>query len=105
MGVDAEYFEQKRQTGAENARQKADRYRAEQSEPDLAGKTVDDGVATGSTVRASLKILKKTDAERIVVAVPVSPPDTIQELETMADGIICLIVITASLYHCGDPCR
>ena len=93
VGADEGYFEQQRLTEAENARQKADRYRGERSEPDLTGKTVvvvDDGVATGSTVRASLKMLDKTDAEHVVVAVPVGPPETIRELETMADEVVCL---------------
>lgn len=88
-----EYFEQEREKEAENARQKADRYRGEQMEPDLTGKTialVDDGVATGSTARACLQTLHKTDAEGIVLAVPVGPPDTIDELREMVDKIVCL---------------
>jgi predicted phosphoribosyltransferase len=92
-GADEEYFEQEREREAENARQKADRYRGERSEPDLTGKTVavvDDGVATGSTVRACLQMLRETDARRIVLAVPVGPPDTIHELQELADEVICL---------------
>ena len=92
-GTNEEYFEQEREREAENARQKADRYRGERSEPDLTGKTVavvDDGVATGSTVRACLQMLRETDARRIVLAVPVGPPDTIHELQELADEVICL---------------
>jgi putative phosphoribosyl transferase len=92
-GADEDYFERQRETEAENARQKADRYRGEQSEPDRTGKTVavvDDGIATGSTVRACLQKLRRTDAERIVLAVPVGPPDTVQELEELVDEVICL---------------
>jgi putative phosphoribosyl transferase len=92
-GSDEEHFEQEREKEAENARQKAERYRGERAEPDLTGKTVavvDDGVATGSTVRASLQMLRETDAERIVLAVPVGPPDTINELEELADEVVCL---------------
>ncbi|MEF8787092.1 MAG: phosphoribosyltransferase family protein [Haloarculaceae archaeon] len=92
-GSNEEYFENERKKEAANARQKADRYRRDRSEPDLAGKTVavvDDGVATGSTARACLKMLGKTDAERIVLAVPVGPPDSIDELEEMADEVVCL---------------
>jgi len=92
-GANEEYFEQDREREAENARQKADRYRGERSEPDLTGKTVavvDDGVATGSTVRACLRMLRKTDARRIALAVPVGPPDTIHELQGLADEVICL---------------
>jgi len=54
-GGDEEYFEQQREEEAANARQKAERYRDDQAEPDLTDETVvvvDDGVATGSTVRA-----------------------------------------------------
>ncbi|MFD1562636.1 phosphoribosyltransferase [Haloarchaeobius amylolyticus] len=92
-GADEEYFERQREVEAENARQKAERYRGDRSEPDLAGKTVvvvDDGVATGSTVRACLEKLQGTDADRIVLAVPVGPPDTIDELEAEADEVVCL---------------
>jgi predicted phosphoribosyltransferase len=92
-GSDEEYFEQEREKEAENARQKAKRYRGERSAPDLAGETValvDDGVATGSTVRACLEMLRKTDADRVVLAVPVGPPDTVRELRELADEVICL---------------
>lgn len=51
---------------------------------------VDDGVATGSTIRACLEMLEEDDADRIVLAVPVGPPDTVHELEAMADTVICL---------------
>lgn len=90
---DEEYFEQECENEAANARQKADRYRGEQPKPDLAGKTiavVDDGVATGSTVRACLRMLEKSDAERVVLAVPVGPPETVRELQELADEVICL---------------
>lgn len=93
IGSDEEYFEEERKKEAENAQQKVNRYRGEKLEPDLAGKTVavvDDGVATGSTARACLEMLGDTDAERIVLAVPVGPPDTIQELQEMVDDIVCL---------------
>ena len=88
-----EYFEQEREREAENARQKAERYRGEAAGPDLTGKTVavvDDGVATGSTVRACLQTLREIDADRIVLAVPVGPPDTIHELQELADEVVCL---------------
>jgi predicted phosphoribosyltransferase len=97
-GANEGYFEQEREREAENARQKADRYRGERSEPDLTGKTVavvDDGVATGSTVRACLQMLRETDARRIVLAVPVGPPDTIHELQELADEVICLKTLSS----------
>ncbi|MES3160177.1 MAG: phosphoribosyltransferase family protein [Halorubrum sp.] len=92
-GADEEYFTQERKKEEENARQKADRYRGEQPDPDLTGKTVvlvDDGVATGSTAKACLQMLEKSDAERLVLAVPVGAPDTVNELREMVDEVVCL---------------
>ena len=60
---------------------------------DLAGRTailVDDGVATGSTAKAALKAIRKAGPDRIVLAVPVSPPGTLAELEPLCDDIVCL---------------
>ncbi|ELY44605.1 phosphoribosyltransferase [Natronorubrum sulfidifaciens] len=90
---DEAYFQRRREEEAESARRKAERYRGDRGPPDLTGKTVvvvDDGVATGSTVRACLQTLSETDAERIVLAVPVGPPDSIAALEAEADAVVCL---------------
>jgi putative phosphoribosyl transferase len=60
---------------------------------DLTGRTVivvDDGIATGSTVRAALRALRKAHPAKIVLAVPVAPPETLAELEHEADAICCL---------------
>jgi predicted phosphoribosyltransferase len=51
---------------------------------------VDDGVATGSTVKACLERLRNANIGRIVLAVPVGPPDTVRELRGMADEVVCL---------------
>ncbi len=51
---------------------------------------IDDGVATGSTLRASIAWMKKNKAKRIVVAVPVGPPDTIASLKQEVDEVVCL---------------
>lgn len=52
---------------------------------------VDDGIATGGTVRAALKGLRKAHAGRIVLAVPVAPPETIRALAKECDEIVCLL--------------
>jgi putative phosphoribosyl transferase len=91
--TDEEYFEEQHGEVAEAARQKAERYRGDRPEPELAGEdvvVVDDGVATGSTLRACLQQLRDTDADRVVVAVPVGPPGTIGELEELSDEVVCL---------------
>jgi putative phosphoribosyl transferase len=51
---------------------------------------VDDGVATGGTVRAALKALGRTGAGRVVLALPVAPRDTLEELRGEADEVVCL---------------
>jgi putative phosphoribosyl transferase len=61
--------------------------------PDARGRTVilvDDGIATGTTMRAAIALLRKQHPARIVVAVPVAPPSTCQELEAEADEVVCV---------------
>jgi putative phosphoribosyl transferase len=51
---------------------------------------VDDGIATGTTVRAALRALRRRRPKRLVLAVPVAPPDTIERLRTEVDDLVCL---------------
>jgi len=51
---------------------------------------VDDGVATGSTIKAALASVRRRGAKTVVIAVPVGPPSTIKELQKEADGVVCL---------------
>jgi putative phosphoribosyl transferase len=60
--------------------------------PDVAGRTVilvDDGIATGATVIAALRILRHLGAARIVLAVPVAPPESLRALAPLTDEIVC----------------
>jgi len=69
------------------------RYRGEVPYPSLANReiiVVDDGVATGSTLKAALMSIRKKGAKTIIVAVPVGPPDTVSQLNRMADHVVCL---------------
>src|SRR5438046_4372271 len=68
-------------------------YREGRPAPELRGRVVilvDDGLATGATMRAAVKALRQRAAAKIVVAVPVGPPDTCREIEQEADETICL---------------
>ena len=68
-------------------------YRGTRAEPDVSGKTVilvDDGLATGSTMRAAVEALRQQNPARIVVAVPVSAPETCDEYRMGVDEIICV---------------
>src|SRR5437773_3943193 len=68
-------------------------YREERPAPELRDRIailVDDGLATGATMRAAVKALRQRGVAKIVVAVPVGPPDTCREIEEQADETICL---------------
>ncbi len=68
-------------------------YRQERPEPKLDGRVVilvDDGLATGATMLAAIAALRKKNPAKIVVAVPVCPPDTKQEIERAADEVVIL---------------
>lgn len=67
-------------------------YTGSDAPPVVAGRTaviVDDGIATGYTIRAAITWLKTLNPAKIVVAVPVAPPDTVAEIAGDVDEIIC----------------
>src|SRR4051812_23270881 len=67
-------------------------YREDRPAPDVTGKVVilvDDGLATGASMRAALLALRRLRPARIVVAVPAAPESTCQELTAEADEVIC----------------
>lgn len=67
-------------------------YRGDRKFPDLTGKTVilvDDGLATGSTMRVAVTALRKEGPTRIVVAVPVAAIETCAAFRDVADEIVC----------------
>jgi len=67
-------------------------YRGGSPPPDVAGRTVilvDDGLATGATMRAAVAALRRQHPARIVVAVPTASPDTREALKAEADDVVC----------------
>jgi predicted phosphoribosyltransferase len=69
-------------------------YRGNRPPPDVRGRTVilvDDGLATGSSMRAAIQALRKSQPARIVVAVPVGSPEVCAEFETEADDAVCAV--------------
>lgn len=60
----------------------------------LSGRTaiiVDDGIATGATIRVALRSVRRQHPARLVLAVPVAPPDALEQLLPLADDVICLL--------------
>jgi predicted phosphoribosyltransferase len=70
------------------------RYRGDRPEPDLKGRIVilvDDGLATGSTMKAAVKALAAHGPAKIVVAVPIASADTCRALERDVDEVVCAV--------------
>lgn len=68
-------------------------YRGDRPWPGLRGQCVilsDDGLATGATMRAAVTAVRKQEPARMVVAVPVAPPDTVEMLKRKVDEVACL---------------
>lgn len=68
-------------------------YRNDRRPPDLKHHTViliDDGLATGASIRAAAAALRQHGAAKIIVAVPVGAPATCEELKSVADEVVCL---------------
>jgi putative phosphoribosyl transferase len=87
------YVEKEVERMREEIQRRLIRYRGEVPYPNLKNRdviVVDDGVATGSTLKAALKLLRRRGAKSVTVAVPVGPVETIRELEKLADRVVCL---------------
>ena len=68
-------------------------YCAGRPRPEISGRTaiaVDDGIATGATMRVALQAIRRQEPAHLVLAVPVAPPDTLAALGTAADETVCL---------------
>lgn len=88
-----ESLEQVRQVEQGTLAERERLYRGQRAAVPLAGRrviVVDDGVATGSTMKAAIDALRAAGAAAVVVAIPVGPPDTCLELEALADEVVCL---------------
>ena len=75
-----------------NLRKREEAYRGKAPQPELEGKLVilvDDGVATGATVRVAVKALRKYRPRKIVVAVPVAPPEACRDLSREVEELVC----------------
>lgn len=69
-------------------------YRGDRSLPQIRDRIVilvDDGLATGSMMRAAIGVLKPQQPQRIIIAVPVAPLDTCERLRTEVDEVVCLM--------------
>jgi putative phosphoribosyl transferase len=93
LGVSSGYIEQESQRQRQEIARRMQVYREGNPPANLAVKDViivDDGIATGATMKAALASVKNRGAKSVTVAIPVGPPQTITELKHLADRVVCL---------------
>jgi len=91
--VPREYLDNKIREISASIEEKYKRYRGNEPVPVLKGKIVilvDDGIATGSTMIAAIRIVRRQRPKSIIVAVPVAPADSLVYVKAEADEVICL---------------
>ena len=93
LGISEHAIEQVAARESREIERREHAYRGSRPRPVIAGQCVilvDDGVATGATMRAGIAGLRQQQPAKIVVAVPVAPPDTVEQLKREADEVVCL---------------
>jgi putative phosphoribosyl transferase len=93
LGVSARYIEAERRKELQEIERRRALYFGGRPRPEVSGRVVilvDDGLATGSTMRAALRATKRRGPARTIIAVPVGAPQTVAELQAEADEVRCL---------------
>lgn len=91
--IDGQWLRTEIERQRTEARRRRETYLAGAPSIDIAGKTaiiVDDGIATGLTMKCAIVELKHRNPKKILVAVPVAPSDSIVEIGALVDEVICL---------------
>src|SRR3989338_10134144 len=93
LRIEKDYIDQASAKEKKEAQRRLNKYRAGRASLDLKDKTViitDDGIATGATMQAALRSIRSQNAKKIIVAVPVLPPDTKAIIEKECDELVFL---------------
>ncbi len=93
--IDTGWFEQQRQEEVTEAKRRRVCYLGDRVPVPVTGKLaimVDDGIATGLTMRAAIRDLKTRHPDKIIVAIPVMPEETAQMLSSEVDEVIALLI-------------
>jgi predicted phosphoribosyltransferase len=92
-GATPEYLEAEKKTQLETMRNRRAQYTPIRPPIDPAGRVVivlDDGLATGATMISALHALREKGTKKLICAVPVAPPDTLERVARYADEVVCL---------------
>ncbi len=92
-GVDEDEFERIKADEIRELERRREKYLQGRDKVPIEGRTViviDDGIATGATARAALLGLRRGNPKKLVLAVPVAPPDTVRQLRGEVDDLVCL---------------
>jgi putative phosphoribosyl transferase len=95
LEIPRSYIESEKEMQIKEIRRRMRTYKGEEPPVELQGKTVilvDDGIATGATMKAAISSIKKSKPSAIIVAAPVAPPSTVEELKRMVDDVVCPVV-------------
>ncbi len=93
LGITRAQLRQVARAEMAEVQRRVQRYRQGRPPPDVRGRTVilvDDGIATGGTMRAAIRAIKRRRPARLVLAVPVAAPDVIATLRRDVDEVVCL---------------
>jgi len=93
LGVSEDYIKSETRIQKLEIKRRERVYRKGREPLDLKNKTVilvDDGIATGATMIAAIREIRNMGTDKVVVATPVAPPETVEELKKEADEVICL---------------
>lgn len=91
-GISEEYIQEKTAEIRTQLAQRAKLFRGNKPEPVVSGKNVilvDDGIATGNTLLATIRMLRRKDPKKLIVAVPVAPLSSSRNIAHLADEFIC----------------
>ena len=104
IGASKQYLDEQARKKREEVNERMKKFRGDAPYPDLEGKVVvivDDGIATGSSVRAAVLSVRKRRPKEIVVAVPVAPKEAVETLTGGGYRVVCLET-PASFFAIGE---
>ncbi len=94
LGVTQDYLDREIESQKHELERRKAAYRGDRAPADIRACTaivVDDGIATGATMRAALRAVRRRHPKRLVMAVPVAPPGTIEAMRGEADELVSLM--------------